>query len=49
MKFDKKTPKTKWTFKKGSVVKNFDAHISKSVPRYIEFQELTVLTDFFKR
>ena len=50
MKFDKKisSKKTKWTFKKGSVVKNFDAHISKSVPRYIESQELTVsLTDFF--
>ena len=42
MKFDKKisSKKKKWTFKKKLVVKNFDQHILKSVPHYIESQNL---------
>ena len=50
MKFDKKISlkKTKWTFKNYSVVKNFDKHISKSVPHYLESQDLIVsLSNFF--
>ena len=50
MKFDKKISlkKTKWTFKNHSVVKNFDKHISKSVPHYLESQDLIVsLSNFF--
>ena len=50
MKFDKKisSKKIKWTFKKNSVVKNFDKHIIKSVPHYTESQNLVVsLSNFF--
>ncbi|OUW95785.1 MAG: hypothetical protein CBD97_02320 [Pelagibacteraceae bacterium TMED237] len=50
MKFDKKlsSKKTKWTFKNNLVVKNFDEHILKSVPHYVESQNLIVsLSNFF--
>ena len=41
------TRNARWSFR-GSVFKNFDAHISKSVPLYKECQELYVnFSDFF--
>jgi tRNA (cmo5U34)-methyltransferase len=50
MKFDENisTKKTKWTFKNNSVVNNFDKHIQKSIPYYLENQDLVVsLSNFF--
>ena len=50
MKFDKKISlkKQNGLFKNHSVVKNFDKHISKSVPHYLESQDLIVsLSNFF--
>lgn len=42
-----KARNSNWTFK-GSVVKNFDNHISRSIPFYIKGQELTAqISDFF--
>lgn len=42
-----KAKNSNWTFK-GSVVKNFDSHISRSIPFYKQGQELiTQVSDFF--
>lgn len=50
MKLDKKIKlaSTKWTFKNTRVVKNFDNHISNSIPLYNESHNLTSsLSNFF--